>query len=152
MATRTQRLRPAVMHRQYEPVCRHLCRQRRAAGTTRRRRHYRRARRSRVPSPQRLGRGWHGEWEAMSVDVSRLGWSFMHQRRGQNPGSCIGDGWLTARSIDNSLRTIQVYISCSFLVFGSSHIVLVFVFWTTRTPKNLRRKMIGPMSGPIDVT
>lgn len=70
MATRTLRLRTAILHRQHEPLRRHIYCQRRAASPTRRGWRDRCARRSRVPSSERLGGGRHSEWEALFMDVT----------------------------------------------------------------------------------
>ena len=64
---------PTLLHRQHEPLRRRLHR-RRAPGRPARRRDQRRPDHGRagggqVPSERRLGRGRHGEREAVSVDV-----------------------------------------------------------------------------------
>lgn len=59
----------APLHRQHEPLRRHLHRGGRPAGPVGRRQHHRRARGGSVPSNLRLGCGWDGEREVMFVDV-----------------------------------------------------------------------------------
>lgn len=64
-----------LLHRQHEPLRRHLHRGRRPTGPTGRRQHHRRARGRPVPPNPRLDRGRDGEREVMSMDVRDTGYT-----------------------------------------------------------------------------
>ena len=70
VATPPAQLDPPLLHRQHEPLRRHLHRRGRAAGAAGRRRHHRRSRRGPVPPHGAMGRGGDGEREAVLVDVT----------------------------------------------------------------------------------
>ena len=82
MATPPPKLDPAFLHRQYEPLRRHLHSQRGAAGTIRRGGHHGGAGRGAISSEQSVGCSRNGEWEVVFVDVrirglgGRLSWIF----------------------------------------------------------------------------
>ncbi len=73
MATPPVRPCPAILHRQHEPLRRHLHFQGRTAGSTRRRRYHGRARGGAVPSHERLGGSRDREREVVFVDVAGSG-------------------------------------------------------------------------------
>lgn len=68
---------PALLHRQYEPLPRHLHGRRRPVGPAGRRQRHHRARGSPVPSNLRLGRRRDRKREVVSVDVSPVFFSFL---------------------------------------------------------------------------
>lgn len=69
MATEPAIPHPAFLHRQYEPLRRHLQRLRGPIGPTRRRRNHCRPCCGGFPSEQELGCWWDGQWEDLFVDV-----------------------------------------------------------------------------------
>lgn len=78
MATPPPELDPPFLHRQHEPLRRHIHRKRGPAGPARRRRHHRRTGRRPIPSNGAMGRRWNREWETMLVDVIAFIHSFIH--------------------------------------------------------------------------